>query len=296
MRGNVVLITGGNTGIGFVTALELARQGAHVILACRSAKRANAARDQIQEETGNPLVETLELDLADLNSVYHAAQEILARDLPIHCLINNAGVAGARGITPSGFEMAFGTNHIGHFALTQWLLPRILASAPARIVTVASRAHRMAPGINFADLVRPTRTWLTLREYGVSKLANILFSAELARRLQGTGVNTYALHPGVVSTEIWRHVPRWIIQLRRKFMIAPQDGAKTTLYCASAPELENQTGLYYDRCSVAEPSSLAKNNVLAQELWRFSEVAVTRALQQSPQTKSTVAQSVSKFT
>jgi NAD(P)-dependent dehydrogenase (short-subunit alcohol dehydrogenase family) len=276
MQNKVVLITGANTGIGFFTALELARQGAHIVMACRTEARANAARDQIRLATGNHRVETVALDLGDFQSIQACADQLLARDLPIHCLINNAGMAGARGITASGFELAFGTNHMGHFALTQALLPRIRESTPARIVTVASRAHRYVSNLRFEELTGRTRSWLTIREYAVSKLANILFSQELGRRLQGTGVHTYALHPGVIASEIWRHAPQFIVTLRKRSMITPEEGAKTTLYCASADTVAEQTGLYYDQCQVRQPSALASNQALAEALWRYSERALPR--------------------
>ncbi|NBW44421.1 MAG: SDR family oxidoreductase [Betaproteobacteria bacterium] len=274
MQNKVVLITGANTGIGFFTALELARQGAHIVMACRTEARANAARDQIRLATGNRRVETVAVDLGDFQSIRACADQLLARDLPIHCLINNAGIAGARGITDSGFELA--TNHMGHFALTQALLPRIKESAPARIVTVASRAHRYVSRLRFEDLTVRTRSWLTIQEYAVSKLANILFSQELGRRLQGSGVHTYALHPGVIASEIWRHAPQFIVKLRKRSMITPEEGAQTTLYCASADALTEQTGLYYDQCQVRQPSALASDQKLAEELWRYSERALPK--------------------
>jgi len=286
MRNKVVLITGANTGIGFFTALELARQGAHVVMACRNAERANRARDQIRQATGNQRVETIALDLGDFESVQACAQSILARDLPIHCLINNGGIAGARGITRSGFEIAFGINHMGHFALTQALLPRILESSPARIVTVASRAHRYVGSIPFQELSAPTRSWLTIREYAVSKLANILFSQELGQRLQGTGVQTYAVHPGVIASEIWRHAPKPIVALRKWAMITPAEGAKTSLYCATAAAVVHETGLYYDRCQVREPSATASNRALADTLWRFSERALSPSIKNHPHGES----------
>jgi len=273
-RDQVVLITGGNTGIGFFTALGLARQGAHVLLACRDARRAQTACERICAASGNRRVEPLELDLGDLNSVARCAQTVLARDLPLHVLINNAGIAGARGLSVSGYEIAFGINHIGHFALTQWLLPRMRASAPARIVTVASRAHHMARGIPFADLQRRTHSWLTVQEYAVSKLANILFSHELSRRLGGTGIQTYSLHPGVVATEIWRHAPKFLVALRKRSMIDAEQGAETSLFCASSPEVQGQSGLYYDACKPREPSALAQDRALAAQLWEFSERAI----------------------
>src|SRR6185436_2328356 len=203
LRGRVALITGANTGIGLVTARELVARGAQVFIACRSLERAQAALATMPAGADAPVPEALPLDLGRLDSVRQCARAWLARGLPLHLLINNAGLAGARGLTGSGFELAFGVNHIGHFLLTQLLLERLRASAPARIVTAASKAHYRARGLDWAALRRPTATRSGLPEYSVSKLANVLFSAELARRLAGSGVTTYALHPGVVASDVW---------------------------------------------------------------------------------------------
>jgi NAD(P)-dependent dehydrogenase (short-subunit alcohol dehydrogenase family) len=203
--------------------------------------------------------------------VRRAAPAFLTYDLPLHLLINNGGVAGQRGLTHDGFELTFGTNHLGHFLLTELLLPRIKQSAPARIVTVASRAHIRVKSIPFAALRAKTSSLTGLPEYGVSKLANVLFSAELARRLKGSGVTTYALHPGVVATDVWRHVPGFLRGLMKLGMMSPEDGARTTLYCATAPEAAQETGLYYDEAKLKEPSALAHDADLAQELWTKSE-------------------------
>jgi len=269
--GKVALITGANTGIGRVTARELAQQGAHVFIACRSVERARPVVDEIRAAAPGSQIELLSLDLGDLTSVRQCAQAFLARHLPLHLLINNAGVAGARGITPSGFELAFGTNHIGHFLLTQLLMDCMKRSAPARIVTVASQAHYRAPGINWEAVRRPTKTTTGLPEYGVSKFANVLFSAELARKLAGTGITTYALHPGVVASDVWRSVPWPLRSLIKLAMLSTEEGAATTLHCATSPEAAQQTGLYYEKCRVKEPSKLAHDSALAAELWRRSE-------------------------
>ncbi|MEO6623386.1 MAG: SDR family oxidoreductase [Burkholderiaceae bacterium] len=270
LKGRVALITGANTGIGLVTAQELARQGAQVFIACRSAERAQPALEQIRASSGTLPVEALSLDLGGFASVRSCAQAFLARGLPLHLLINNAGLAGTRGFTASGFELAFGVNHMGHFLLTQLLLERIRASAPARIVTVASRAHIRTDGIDWDAVRQPTRTRTAIAEYAVSKLANVWFSAELGRRLAGSGVNTYALHPGVVASDIWRSVPwpfRPLVKLR---MISPEEGARTSVYCATSPEVANETGLYYDKCRQRTPSSLGQDAAQAAELWRRS--------------------------
>lgn len=271
LSGRVALITGANTGIGLVTARELAAREAHVFVACRSVEKGQAAVDEIRKTTGNPQVELLALDLGDFASVRQCAQTFLARDLPLHLLINNAGLAGAKGLTKSGFELAFGTNHLGPFLLTQLLLDRIKQSAPARIVTVASRAHTRVSGINFDAVQKPTVSKAGLPEYGASKLANVLFSAELGRRLVGTGVTTYALHPGVVASDVWRELPQPFRALAKLFMISVEEGATTTLYCATSPAVTTQTGLYYDKCSLKVPSKAGQDAALAAELWKRSE-------------------------
>ncbi|MEO8544387.1 MAG: SDR family oxidoreductase [Burkholderiaceae bacterium] len=270
LQGRVALITGANTGIGLVTARELARQGAHLFITCRNAQVARAALEQIRSASGNPQVEALTLDLGDFASVQACAQSFLARGLPLHLLINNAGLAGTRGRTASGFELAFGVNHMGHFLLTQMLLERIQASAPARIVTVASRAHFRASALDWDALRQSTRTRTGVVEYSNSKLANVLFSAELGRRLAGTGVTTYALHPGVVASDVWRAVPWPIRPLLKLRMISTEAGARTTLHCASAPQLAAETGLYYDKCVARTPSVMAQDSELAAQLWRHS--------------------------
>jgi retinol dehydrogenase-12 len=271
LSGRVALITGANTGIGLVTARELAARGAHVLVACRSAERARAAVATMPVHAGVPSPEALALDLGDFESVRRCAEAFLARALPLHLLVNNGGLAGARGLTASGFELAFGVNHMGHFLLTQLLLPCLRASAPARIVTVASRAHYRASGIDWARVRRHTASLTGFPEYGVSKLANVLFSAELGRRLAGSGVTTYALHPGVVATDIWRRVPWPLSALIKARMISPEEGARTTLHCASAPELAHESGLYYDRCQPRTPSPAAQDTALAAQLWQRSE-------------------------
>jgi NAD(P)-dependent dehydrogenase (short-subunit alcohol dehydrogenase family) len=270
LDGKVALVTGANTGIGLVTARELARRGARVFVACRSAERAGPAVEAIRAATGKS-VELLSLDLSDLESVRRCAREFVSKDLPLHLLINNAGLAGARGFTKSGFELAFGVNHVGHFLLTTLLLDRIRSAGKARIVTVASKAHYRAKTIDFDAVRKPTATRTALPEYGVAKLANVLFTAELARRLAGTGITTYSLHPGVVATDVWRSVPWPFRSLIKQFMITVDQGAETTLYCATSPACEAETGLYYDTSRSVEPGAAAKNRELAAELWRRSE-------------------------
>jgi retinol dehydrogenase 12 len=271
LTGRIALVTGANAGIGRVTAEHLAERGATVLLACRSRERTQPLLDRLRLRHGAEAAHFVPLDLADLRSVRHCASLVLALGLPLHLLILNAGAAGVRGRTVDGFEHAFGVHHVGHFVLTQALLPRLLASAPARVVTVASRAHRMADGIHWEAVRRPTATWLGVREYAVSKLANILFSAELGRRLAGSGVTTYALHPGVVDSEIWRGLPAPLRALNRLRLVSVQEGARTTLYCATAPDLSQHTGRYYSDAALAQPTPIAEDASLAAELWRRTE-------------------------
>ena len=271
LQNRVALVTGANTGIGQVTARRLCEMGAHVFVACRNAASGQAAVDAIRAAVAGAQIELLPLDLGDLQSVRACASAFLQRDLPLHLLINNAGLAGAKGKTASGFEMAFGTNHMGHFLLTQLLLDRIKQAAPARIVTVSSRAHYRASGLDWAALRETTASTVGLVEYNNSKLANALFSAELARRLAGTGVAAYSLHPGVVATDVWREVPRPFRWLMKLGMISVEQGAATTMYCATAAECAGESGLYYDKCRVKTASGMAQDKALAAELWRRSE-------------------------
>lgn len=264
------VITGANSGIGRVAATELARRGAHVILACRSLGRARTVVDEIQQQTGNPEVELVHLDLADLASVRACAEELLARDLPIHGLINNAGLV-APGQTKDGFELTFGTNHLGHYLFTRLLLPRLEQAGHARIVNIASDSHFSAKGIDWDAQQKPTRSVTALPEYAVSKLANVLFTQELARRLEGTGVTAYAVHPGVVATDVWRRIPRPLRWVATRFMLSPEKGAQATLVAATAPELAEQSGRYYTTGGKEKrPSRLARDAELARELWTRS--------------------------
>jgi retinol dehydrogenase-12 len=268
--GKVFLVTGASTGIGRVTAEELARRGGHVILAGRSEARTTPVVEAIRRSTGNAKVEFLHVDLSDLGSVRSAAAAFLSRDLPLHVLVNNAGLAGVRGLTPDGFEVTWGTNHLGPFLLTLLLLERLEESAPSRIVNVSSRAHHRARSIDWDAQRRPAASRGGLDEYAVSKLANVLFTKELARRLDGSGVTAYALHPGVAATDIWRELPWGIRHLAKLFMISAEEGARTTLHCATAPLTELLSGAYYDSCNPVRPGRAACDPALAAELWRRS--------------------------
>jgi retinol dehydrogenase-12 len=264
------LITGGNTGIGLATAAALARDGGRVYIACRSAAAGEAAIARIKVQDAPADVRLLVLDLASLSSVRACAAAFLALDEPLHVLVNNAGVGGQRGLTADGFEQHFGVNHLGHFALTQLLLERLAASGPgARVVNVSSDAHYNARGVDFAAVRRSTATFAGAREYAVSKLCNVLFTRELARRWPGTEVTAYALHPGVVASDIWRRVPRLARPFITRRMLTTEQGAVTSVYCATSPAVAADTGLFYDNCAAREPSPVATQE-LAELLWKNS--------------------------
>lgn len=269
LDGKTILITGANTGIGRATAVALAARGAGLFLAGRSVERMRPVLDELRG-AGHPDVTFLPLDLGDLASVRACAEEFLATGRPLHVLVNNAGLAGQRGLTKDGFERAFGVNHLGHFLLTELLLPRLKSSAPSRVVIVASRAHTRVKGIDWDALQKPTATTSGFPEYGVSKLCNVLHARALAQRLEGTGVTTYALHPGVIASDVWREVPWPFRSLIKLFMKSNEEGAATSIHCATAPELATLTGRYHDDCREVKPSSLALDDALADELWRRS--------------------------
>jgi NAD(P)-dependent dehydrogenase (short-subunit alcohol dehydrogenase family) len=268
--GRTFLVTGATGGIGLVTARELASAGATVYFTARTADKGRRTLQQLTAATGSDRLHALDLELGDLGSVRACAEAFLADDQPLHGLVNNAGLAGSRGITPSGFELAFGTNHIGTFLLTELLTERLVQSAPARVVNVASEGHYKAKGIDFEAVRRTTRTRTAFPEYCVSKLANVLHAAELGRRLHDAGVTTYSLHPGVVATDVWRKIPWPIRPLMLRRMISPEDGARTSLYCETSPEVADATGRYYERCAEKAPAATVTPQ-LAAELWRRSE-------------------------
>ena len=270
LTGRTFLVTGANTGIGLATATDLARRGGRVYLACRSRPKGEAAAAQVAATTGSDEVAFLPLDLADLESVRACARDFTDRGEPLHVLINNAGIGGTPGRTKDGFELVFGVNHLGHFALTMGLLGCLTASG-ARIVNVASDAHYQARGIDFGRLRQRTRGITGMREYAVSKLCNVLFAAELARRLDGTGVTSYALHPGVVASDIWRRVPAPARPFVTRGMLTVEQGARTSLFCATAPATDLVSGAYYDNSARREPSPVATRE-LGERLWDQSEV------------------------
>jgi len=272
LKGKIIVITGANIGIGKAAAEVFARRGASLRLLCRSEEKTRPVIEELKRLAGHDDVKFIPLSLDDLGSVRAAAKQLLAMDEPIHVLINNAGLAGQRGKTKDGFEIHFGVNHLGHFLLTTLLLDRIRASAPARIVNVASRAHYYAKGIDWNELREDTAHYNGMNEYSISKLANVLFTKELARRLSGTGVTTYAIHPGVIASNIWARVPGIVRPLVHAFMKSSEEGAHATVHTATADSVAHESGKYYDEDgSVKTPNRLADDQALARELWTRSE-------------------------
>ena len=258
----LALVTGISSGIGRVTALELGRRGLHVVGAGRSETRTMPVIDQIRSEGGSG--EFIELDLSLLSSSLAAARNFVDSGRQIDLLVNNAGVGGTRGITPDGFEIHFGVNHLGHFMLTRSLEPAL--SDSARVVQVTSAAHFNASGIDFDRVRRRTRSLFGWKEYGVSKLANMLFVRELARRRPD--LRAYGVHPGMTDTNI---IPRIVRPFLRRRLFTAEQGADTVVWCATAEEVGDSSGLYYRRRESRPPSDSAMDDDLAMRLWERSE-------------------------
>lgn len=268
-------VTGANSGIGRALALALAARGGSVVLATRSEERTTPVLEAIQSQYPAARAQWLHIDVSDLTSVRRAAAAFLAGRQPIDVLVNNAGIAGTRRLSEDGFDLTYATNHIGPFLLTNLLLPRLREAPQGRVVNVASAAHTMVKAIDWSVLERratPKRSGF--RDYGATKLMNVLHAKELARRLTGTRVTTYALHPGAVASNIWRALPRPVQWLGKLFMLSNEAGARTPLYCATAPELATSTGRYYHRGREARTSPLAEDPALARELWERTEAAI----------------------
>jgi NAD(P)-dependent dehydrogenase (short-subunit alcohol dehydrogenase family) len=255
LTGKVALITGASSGVGKVSAYKLAEKGCHVILATRSYSKTEPIIKDIIEKTGNKNVEFVEFIADDLESVKKCAQEFKAKNLPLHILMNNAGLAGIGGVSKQGFQHTFAVNYLSHFLLTDLLLPVLKSSSPSRIVNVSSTGHRTGRLYDFESLKSPDQATLDrvyLQNYADSKLAQAMHARKLSQLLQGTGVSTYSLHPGVVATDIWKVFPGFVQPVMKWFMITEEQGAMTQLYCATEPKLQNTSGKYYDNCQEAK--------------------------------------------
>ena len=272
MHGKVVLITGATDGIGRVTAEALAQAGAEITLVARNPQKTAAVAQEIRQKTGNPKIEMITADLSTQSGVRQVAETFLQTHNRLDVLINNAGaVFMSRKTSQDGYEMSFALNHLAYFLLTHLLLDLLKASAPARIVNVSSAAHGGARGI--AEDVENPRSFSGWSAYSQSKLANVLFTYELARRLQGTGVTVNALHPGFVATNFGRSNGGLFQALFRLFQlgaITPEQGAETSIYLASSPEVAGVTGKYFDRCKAVSSSKVSHDEGLAHNLWQKS--------------------------
>ena len=274
LKGKTAVITGGNTGIGKETAIDLARRGARVIIGCRNLEKGKAALKEIHERSGSTDVFLLKIDLASLDSVRKFADNILNSEPRLDILINNAGVMACDyQKTEDGFEMQFGTNHLGHFLLTMLLLDLIKKSEPSRIINVSSSAHAMGSGkINFDD-IHWEKNYSAWPAYFNSKLANVLFTRELSKRLEGSHVTANSLHPGAVSTDLQRHSflsSTLVAPLRWYLFKDAEQGSQTTIYCAVAEEMEGVSGKYLADCAIKEPCKGAQDDDAAKKLWDLS--------------------------
>lgn len=273
VAGKTCVVTGGNSGIGKFTALGLARQGARVLIVSRTEERGRLALEEVRRESGSESVELVVGDLSSLANVRALAAELLERCPELHVLINNAGLwMTERVLTPDGLETTFAVNHLAPFLLTNLLLDRLRASAPARIVNVSSEGHRQGK-LDFEDL-QAERSFGKIAAYCGSKLMNVLFTRELARRLQGSGVTANSLHPGVVRTNLGSRSSgaiRWVFDwVGPLFFLTPEQGARTSLHVACAPALDGVSGLYFKSSRECTPARAARDDDSAQRLWEVS--------------------------
>lgn len=277
MQGKTVLITGATNGIGLEAAVELARLGARVVMVGRDPARTAAAVAEVQRRSGSEEISHRLCDFSSQASIRALAAAVLASVDRLDVLVNNAGgVHKTRQLSVDGIEMTFAVNHLGYFLLTNLLRDLLVRSAPARVVTVASMNHRRGT-LDFTDLGYE-RGYAMMQAYGRSKLANVLFAAELARRLAGTGVTSNSLHPGMVATNIWSGAPLWakpfLYLVMRPLMISARKGGATIVQLAASPELEGVTGKYFEKRVAVEPAPLAQDEALAKRLWEVSAAMV----------------------
>lgn len=274
MKDKICLITGANSGIGKVTARELAKKGAHVIMLCRNEEKAELAKEDILKVCGHDRVDIVLADFASTEQIMQAAAHIQAHYPHIDVLLNNAGLlmGPKRETTQEGFEMTFGVNHLAPFLLTHLLINKMRLSPRGNIINVSSEAHRMA-NLNFGNL-QYEKGYGGLKAYALSKLCNILFTHELAQRLQGSTVVTNSLHPGAVASNFGKGVSGlfgWVMKLSRPFMIGEEEGAQTSIYLASSEEGFTANGLYFKNKKPVSPTKVATNDYNARRLWELSE-------------------------
>lgn len=270
----VCLVTGANSGIGKATTMELARRGAYVLMLCRNEERAETARRDIMEKTGHSGLEIIIADLAHQHDIRRAAEQVRKQYDALDILINNAGIIPAgRQETPEGIERTLAINHLGPFLLTNLLLEPLRRASSARIITVSSEVHRLGARAFDLDNLQLQQGYSPMKAYGVSKLCNIMFTHELARRTEGEPLTANALHPGVVRTQLADEAS-WMMKLfyfiGRPFMKSPQGGAETSLYLAASDEVEGVSGKYFRNSKVATPADPAFDDTLTEVLWERS--------------------------
>ena len=273
MAARVCMVTGASSGIGKETARKLVELGATVVMVCRNRRRGEKAMSEIESAGGDARVELLLADFTSLDAVRAVAKEFLEKHGSLHVLVNNAGgVHLMRSTTPDGFETTFQVDYLSHFLLTNLLLGALKKGAPSRIVNVSSASH-YGGHLNFAD-IQMKKGYGVMRAYSQAKLAQVLFTYELSRRLEGTGVTANCLHPGTVATNIWKGSMgpfSFLGNISKLFLLSPERGAETSVYLASSPQVEGVTGKYYDRMREKQSSAESYDQAVAKKLWDESE-------------------------
>jgi len=273
MAQRICMVTGANSGIGKETSKKLAGLGATVVMVCRNQKRGEKAMSEIEGASNGAEVELMIADFSSLDSVRALAKTFLEKHDSLHVLINNAGgVNVLRSVTADGFETTFQVDYLSHFLLTNLLLEALEKGAPSRIINVSSASHYRGH-LKFDDL-HMKRGYGVMKAYSQAKLAQVLFTYELSRRLEGTGVTVNSLHPGAVATNIWKGSMgpfSFLGNISRLFLISPQRGAETPAYLASSPQVEGVTGKYYDQMREKQSSAESYDQAVARKLWDESE-------------------------
>jgi len=272
------VVTGANSGIGKITALELAKRNYRVVMVCRNQEKAAAAKQEIAEETGNEYVQIEICDLSLMSNIRRSAKQIRETNTSIDLLVNNAGLLpqSERQTTSEGFEMTFAVNHLAYFLLTHELLPALKSAESGRVVNVASEAHKS--GTFDSENLQLENGYSTVKAYGNSKLFNIMFTRQLHKELDGTNISTFSLHPGVVNTNFAADSDSFfakLFNLGRFFMLSPEKGASTSVYLCTEPGIEHLSGHYFIKSKPAKPSGIAMDDVACRQLWEKSKKLIS---------------------
>ncbi len=269
MTEKICIVTGATSGIGKLAAFDLAAAGATVVLVCRNKDLGMQVMDEIAQKTGSKKIDLLIADLSSQSAIRQVAADFLAKYQKLHILVNNAGTAvGKRTLSPDGIEVTFAVNHLAYFLLTNLLLYRLKSSAPARVINVSSEAHRRVQ-LDF-DNLQGEKSFAGFKAYSITKLCNVLFTYELSSKLQGTGITANAMHPGFLSTGIFREAPGFLKFLVKVTAGKPEKGAQAILHLATAPELEKVTGKYFKGMKETPSSRISYHRAAAERLWKIS--------------------------